>query len=181
MSLRSRLIALGAVGFLATAGAFLGPIESGPRGPQLTPYADIGGVKTWCYGETAGRAKVRYTVPECDRQLLDSMSKHWAGIEHKVPEHAPASVKAGMLSVAYNVGVSGFLWELDAHRRRVPSRFIEPLAAGDWEAACAAIGAPWRGKHGIALGYKATVRGKPIRGLENRRKAEEALCRQDLR
>jgi GH24 family phage-related lysozyme (muramidase) len=109
------------------------------------------------------------------------MQKHWVGIEHAVPENVPQSVKAGMLSVAYNVGVSGFLWQLDARGRRVPSRFIQPLATGDWEAACAAIGAPWRGKHGIALGYKATVKGKPVRGLENRRKAEERMCRQDLR
>lgn len=181
MSLRQRLVVLGAAGFLATAGAFLGPIESGPRGPQLTPYADIGGVPTWCYGETAGAPKPRYTVAECDQQLILSMHKHWVGIQHAVPQSAPQSVKAGMLSVAYNVGVSGFLWELDARGRRVPSRFLQPLASGDWEAACSEITAVWQGKHGVALGYKATVRGKPIRGLENRRKKEYSLCRQDLR
>lgn len=180
MSLRSRLITLGAVGFLATAGSFLGPIESGPKGPQQVPYSDIGGVKTWCYGETAGTTKARYTVAECDTLLLQSMRKHWVGIEHVVPESAPQGVKAAMLSVAYNVGVQGFLWELDAQGRRVPSRFIKPLAAKDWAATCRAITAPWQGKHGIALGYKATVKGKPVRGLENRRKAEGALCRQDL-
>lgn len=181
MSLRNRLITLGAVGFLATAGAFLGPAESGRSGPQLTPYDDIGGVKTWCYGETAGTPKARYTLAECDAELIRSMQRHWDGIKHVVPQAAPESVKAGMLSVAYNVGVSGFLWELDAQGRRVPSRFVLPLKQGRWEAACAAITASWKGKHGIALGFKATVKGKPIRGLENRRKAEGALCRQDLR
>lgn len=181
MSLRNRLIALGAVGFLATAGSFLGPAESGPKGPQLTPYSDIGGVRTWCYGETAGTPKSRYTVADCDAELIRSIQKHWDGIKHVVPESAPESVKAGMLSVAYNVGVSGFLWEYDAKGRRVPSRFIKPLAGEDWEAACGAITALWQGKHGIALGYKATVKGRPVRGLENRRKAEVALCRQDLR
>lgn len=181
MQLRQRLIVLGAAGFLATAGSFLGPVESGPKGPQLAPYNDIGGVPTWCYGETAGTPKPRYTVAECDLLLLQSMRKHWDGIKHVVPEKAPQSVKAGMLSVAYNVGVSGFLWELDAQGRKVPSRFRAPLAAGDWQAACRAITAPWQGKHGVALGFKATVKGKPVRGLENRRKRELAICLQDLR
>jgi GH24 family phage-related lysozyme (muramidase) len=80
-----------------------------------------------------------------------------------------------MLLVTYNTGVRGFL--VDAGK---PSRFIAPLAAGDWEAACRAISEPWKGKHGIALGYKATVKGKPVRGLENRRKHEDTVCRQDL-
>jgi hypothetical protein len=91
MSLRSRLIGLGALGFLATAGAILGPMESGPKGPQLVPYDDIGGVPTWCYGETAGAPKARYTVPECDQLLLQSVRKHWDGIKHTVPENAPQS------------------------------------------------------------------------------------------
>lgn len=178
MQLRTRLIALGAAGFLATAGAFLGPAESGPKGPQLVPYSDIGGVKTWCYGETAGTPKALYTVAECDQELILSMQRHWRGIEHAVPVEAPASVKAAMLSVAYNVGVRGFLSEGVPSR---PSRFLKPLADRNWEAACAAITAPWQGKHGVALGFKATVQGRPVRGLENRRKAEAALCRQDLR
>lgn len=180
MQLRSRLIALGAGAALATAGAFLGPIESGPKGPQLTPYPDVGGVATVCYGETTFDPKVLYTVQKCDVLLLKSLRKHWDGIKHVVPENAPQSVAAGMLSVAYNAGVSGFLWELDAQGRRVPSRFIRPLAEHDWEAACRAITAPWKGKHGIALGFKATVKGRPVRGLENRRKQEGSLCLQDL-
>lgn len=180
MSLKARLIGLGAVGALATAGAFLGPAESG-RSPQLVPYSDIGGVKTWCYGETAGIPKPRYTLQECDQLLLESTRKHWEGIKHTVPEKAPESVKAAMISVAYNVGVTGYLYERDAQRRRIPSRMVQALARHDWEAACASIGASWQGKHGVALGFKATVQGKPVRGLENRRKAEVALCRQDLR
>lgn len=180
MNLKTRLLGLGAAGFLAIAGSFLGPIESGPSGPQLKPYADMGGVKTWCYGETAGPAKAQYTVPECDAALVRSMQKHWSGISHAVPAHAPASVKASMLSVAYNVGVRGFLYEWNGSYN-VTSRFVHALAKDDWAGACKAITAPWKGKHGVALGFKATVKGTPVRGLENRRKAEEAMCRQDLR
>jgi lysozyme len=170
MHLRNKLLAGGAAGFIALAGAFLGPIESGPQGPQLVPYADIGGVPTWCYGETAGTPKQRYTDAECTVLLRKSLDKHWAGIAKYVPEKAPESLKAAMLSVAYNVGVTGWVHPV----------FIKPLARGDWEAACAAITAPWKGRHGVAKGFKATVQGKPVRGLENRRQKEYELCRQSL-
>lgn len=181
MNLRSKLMALGATAALATAGAFLAPVESGKGGPQLTPYADLGGVPTWCYGETRGAPKPSYTAQECELLLLKALREHMHGIQHVVPQEAPESVQAGMLSVAYNTGVSGFLWELDASDKRVPSRFIKPLAEGRWEDACALIVAPFKGKHGIAKGYKATVKGKPVRGLENRRAKEYVLCRRDLR
>lgn len=169
-NLRQTLLALGASAVIAGGGAFLGPIESGPKGPQLTPYKDIGGVPTWCYGETAGRPKAAYTSAECNLMLIKSLEKHWAGIKMHIPERAPLSLKEAMLSVAYNVGVNGWVHPL----------FTKPLAAGDWQAACAAITAPWKGKHGIAKGFKATVQGKPVRGLENRRAKEYALCVRDL-
>lgn len=179
--LYQRLGLLGFTGFLLLSSAFIGNKESPNGNPPLVPYDDIGGVTTWCHGETAGTPKARYTVEECDRLLVQSVAKHWDGIKQYVPPEAPASVKAGMVSVAYNVGVSGWAWERDAKGRRVPSRFRVALAAGDWEGACRAITAPWRGKHGVARGYKATVNGRPARGLENRRVQEEAVCLRDLR
>ena len=169
-SLRNKLIASGTVGFLALAGSFIGPAESGPA-PQLVVYRDIGGVPTACYGETSGITKTRYTDAECTAMLAKSVRKHWDGIKPYVPEKAPDSVKAAMVSVAYNVGVRGWIHPL----------FTVPLADGDWEGACRAITAPWKGKHGIAKGFKATVQGKPVRGLENRRQKEYELCVKDLR
>lgn len=168
-NLGQRLTMLGASAVIAGAGVFLGPVESG-RGPQLTPYADVGGVQTWCYGETLGTPKAHYTVAECDTILLRSVQRHWAGIERNVPQNAPQSVKEGMLSVAYNTGVVGWTHPV----------FLRPLAKGDWEAACYAIVAPWHGKLGVAKGFKATVGGKPHKGLENRRAKEYALCTRDL-
>jgi len=183
VSLKQRLIHLGATGAILTAAAFLGPVESGKR-PQLEPYADIGGVPTWCYGETVGTPKARYTLAECDEMLLHGVARYWTGIAPYVPLEAPDSVKAAMVSVAYNVGVGGWAWEL-AYRAngstyRVPSRFRTALARHDWKATCDAITAPWAVKQGVAKGFKATVKGKPVRGLENRRAAEKALCYQDL-
>lgn len=166
MSLRERLIGLGGGGVVLTTALFLGPVEA----PVLYPYEDIGGVKTWCYGETLGIPKSRYTVAECDASLLKAVQRHWDGIKADVPHDAPESVKAAMTSVAYNVGVKGW-------RHRL---FLDPLAVGDWQGACDAIRAPWKGKLGVAKGFKATVGGKPVRGLENRRAKEYAVCVKDL-
>lgn len=176
MTLRSRLLNLGATGVILGAATFLGPVEA----PMLEPYYDIGGVRSWCYGETLGTPKPRYTMEECDQSLIDAVERHWQGIQHDVPAKAPLSVKEAMTSVAYNVGVSGWRWELNAKRQRVPSRFRTALAREDWQAACAAITAPWATKAGNAKGYKATVKGKPSRGLENRRAKEYKLCVRDL-
>lgn len=170
MSLRQRLMYLGASGLILGASTFLAPLEVLPSGPNLTPYDDIGGVSTWCYGETGGRPKTQYTLAECDAMLLVSVQKHWDGIKDAVPYDAPQSVKEAMTSVAYNVGVAGW---------RHPV-FTRPLAGGDWKGACAAITAPWQGKRGVAKGFKATVKGKPARGLENRRAKEYKLCMRDL-
>lgn len=169
-NLRQRLTLLGASAVIAASGAFLGPLESGPKGPDLVPYLDIGGVPTWCYGETLGTPLARYTPQQCDLVLIKSVQRHWVGIQVYVPQRAPLSVQAAMLSVAYNTGVSGWVHPL----------FTKPLAAGDWRGACNAITAPWKGKLGVAKGFKATVQGRPIKGLENRRAKEYALCVQDL-
>lgn len=166
MSLRQRLIALGAGAALVAAASFIGQKE----GLSLVPYADIGGVPTWCYGETVGDVKARYTVRECDTLLLKRVEYFHTGVMQFTPKAAPASVQAALTSVAYNVGLGGIKHPV----------IMEPLARGDWEGTCAAIEAPWKGKQGVAKGFKATVAGKPVRGLELRRKAEAALCREDL-
>lgn len=163
-------------GVVYNAAEFIGPKEA----LRTVPYKDIGGVTTWCYGQTVGAPKARYTAQECAEDLLRTVQGYWAGIERYVPQEAPQSVKAAMVSVAYNVGVSGWAWEY-VDGRKVPSRFRVALAARDWEATCHAIQAPWQGKYGVAQGYKATVQGKPVRGLENRRWAEYRFCMEDVR
>lgn len=175
MSLRTRLVNLGAAGVVLGAAVFLGPTEA----PVLKPYQDIGGVKTWCYGETLGIPKPSYTLEECDQSLIDATTRHWEGITRYVPQDAPLSVKEAMLSVAYNTGVGGWAWEKRGGKN-VPSRFRESLLKGDWKGTCAAIIAPWQGAKGVAKGYKATVKGAPVRGLENRRAKEYKLCVRDL-
>lgn len=174
MQLRQRLaaaaLALGMTGggaALLTSAEFIGKHE----GEVRTVYTDIGGVSTWCFGQTVGKPKAQYTAEECAQDLLKTTATYHKGIMQFVPQEAPQSVQAALTSVAYNVGVAG---------TRHPV-FTGPLARHDWQATCAAIVAPWPGKHGVALGFKATVRGKPVRGLERRRWQEYQLCLEDLR
>lgn len=166
MSLKQRLAALGGTGVVLLAASFLGPIEQ----PVLRPYTDIGGVKTWCFGQTQGTPKARYTTQECEQDLLRTVEMYRSALRPYVPSAAPESVQAAMISIAYNVGVSG--WKHPV--------LLGPLSRHDWEATCAAIVAPWKGRYGVAQGFKATVKGKPSRGLQNRRAAEYRLCMEDL-
>lgn len=166
-SLRERLILLGGTGAILSSALLIGPAE----GLRQVPYTDIGGVKTWCYGQTVGHPKARYTVQECDAELLRTVAMYHKGVMLHVPADAPASVQAAITSLAYNVGLKG--WQHPV--------LLEPLKKRDWEAVCAALEAPWKGRYGVAKGFKATVNGKPVRGLENRRAQEAAVCRQDLR
>jgi GH24 family phage-related lysozyme (muramidase) len=165
MQLRNRLVNLGATGALLSASLFLGPVEE----LRLVPYDDIGGVSTWCYGQTVGIPKARYSVRECDVDLLRTVDRYVQAIK-PYTAGAPASVVAAMVSVQFNTQAPGKPHKL----------FLDRLAAKDWQGACQAITAPWRGKLGVSKGFKATVQGKPVRGLENRRYKEYTLCVSDL-
>jgi len=166
MSLRSRVIAAGATGVLALAATFIGTHE----GEVRRVYADIGGVATYCFGGTERITKQTFTAGECTAQLLQDVQWARAGVLRAVPNPMPPSVEAAMTSAAYNAGVGAF----------ARSPMAPLLRAGQWEAACAALEAPVQTQHGVARGWRATVQGRPVRGLENRRAAEARLCRQDL-
>lgn len=166
-AIRGRLAAAGVTGVLLLAGAFIGSKE----GEVREVYSDIGGVSTYCFGGTERITKRTYTAAECTEQLRKDVAWANAGVRRAVPRSMPASVEAAMTSVAYNVGVGAF--------SRSP--MVEHLRLGRWEAACAAISAPVQTPYGVAKGFRATVRGRPVRGLENRRAQEAALCYRDLR
>lgn len=166
MELVKRLMALGLASSVAAGAAYIATKE----GVSYIPYKDQGGVTTWCYGQTVGPSKQRYTVSECDRDLVQMYWEYHKAIELYVPPDAPASVHAAFTSLAINTGKSGW----------VDPRFTDPLLRRDWLTACNAIEAPWRGKHGVSRGFKATINGTPSRGLENRRRDDAAYCRSGL-
>lgn len=166
MSLKSKLIALGFTTALATSAAYLGEME----GRSLVPYKDGGGVVTWCYGQTVGKPKARYTEQECLLDLAKTTAEYHAAVMQILPKHAPASVQAAFTSLAVNTGKRGWVHPI----------FLEPFTRSDWVAACNAIEAPWKGRLGVSKGYKATINGVPSKGLENRRRNDARLCRGGL-
>lgn len=173
--LKQRLIALGATVALATAGAHLGLME----GLSLTPYKDQGGVTTWCYGQTQGVPKASYTQAECDMDLLRMTADYQAAVTPYLRKDTPATVVAAFTSTAANIGKSG--WRGSQFTKTyVEAPYIVYLRAGLWKEACDALEAPWKGKYGMAPGYKATIGGYPSKGLGNRRAKDANLCRSGL-
>lgn len=165
--IKQRLLALGASTALAVAGAFVGLHE----GEVRHVYGDVGGVSTYCFGGTKRITKQDYTERECTEQLMQDVDHAMQGVQSAVQRTMPQSVLVAMTSTAYNAGVHGFQ----------SSPMLPLLREGRWEAACAAIVAPWKTSKGIARGWRATVNLVPHRGLENRRQAEYEVCTQDLR
>lgn len=166
-------LGLGAV--IALTAAHVGEKE----GLALVPYKDQGGVTTWCYGQTAGPHKGRYTLAECDADLLRMTAEYHRAVVPYLRADTPPTVVAAFVSTAVNIGKSGW------RGSQFPSKYVEApymadLRAGRWKAACDKLEAPWKGKYGIARGYKATIGGYPSKGLGNRRASDARLCRSGL-
>ncbi|AWD90631.1 lysozyme [Pseudomonas phage Njord] len=173
--LKQRLLILGATVALATAGSHIGTKE----GLSLTPYQDQGGVSTWCYGQTQGIPKMRYTQEECDKDLLAMTNEYMQAVRPYLRKDTPDTVVAAFTSTAVNIGKSG--WRGSQFTKQyVDAPYMDALRAGKWREACNAIEAPWKGKYGMAPGYKATIGGYPSKGLGNRRASDAALCRSGL-
>jgi lysozyme len=135
------------------------------EGLELDAYLDtIARPPIWtvCYGETEGvRPNEVRTEAQCRAGLRRGLARYRTDLhKYYTPEtkatRLPPSRDAAFVSTAWNVGPHG-LGKSTAVRR---------LNAGDILGACEAIG--WWNKAG----------GRVIRGLVNRRSAEQALCRQ---
>jgi len=147
----------------ASALALAAPLIATWEGKRNDPYRDIVGVPTVCYGDTRNVTMgKRVSDAECTDRLYQQIADHAAPIVKCVPGlRAPErqAQLAASVSLAYNIGTSGFC------RSTVARRFI----AGDWRGGCNAFYA-WR--------YAG---GKEIRGLANRRRDEIAVCLTGLR
>lgn len=101
------------------------------EGISLTPYVDMVGVKTWCWGETKGTPKAKYTRDECDSILTARVNRDYYGqivqCSPKLPS-APISVQASMISGSYNFGV----------RAWCNSTAARMIRAENWRGACEA-------------------------------------------
>lgn len=127
-----------------------------PReGYAPTPYIDIVGVATYCYGDTDKPDKAHYTEAECAARLNSRLGEYLTGIQACI--HVPLEQHewAALLSWTYNVGVGA------ACRSTLVGRINAGQPAVSW---CP------------ELDRWVYAGGKRAQGLVDRRAAERAMC-----
>lgn len=100
-------------GYAAALAAMLAiatPFVGGWEGKRNTPYRDIVGVLTVCYGETRMiDPNKRYTDDECAQQLQKSLAEFGGKVADRNPDIIASRFEwAAHTSFAYNIGSSGY-------------------------------------------------------------------------
>ena len=130
-------------------------IIAGFEGLETKPYYDIGGVLTYCYGETKGAViNAEYTPEQCLTLLENRVTEFNTALNEMVTVKMPPKREAALTSWLYNVGIG-------AGQR---STLVRKLNAGDTKGAC------------YELDRWIYVGGMAIKGLSNRRKVEKEMC-----
>lgn len=133
---------------------------AGFEGLRTTPYHDVGGVPTACFGETKNiKMGDRFTVEQCKQMLGDRIEKDFGpGVDHCIKHELPPKRKAAYVSLAYNIGVGAFCASSTARLEN----------AGHPAEACNAMVRYDKIRVNGVLTYS--------RGLHNRRLEEIELC-----
>lgn len=145
-----------AVGWLAVCATFLCGVEA----VRTTIYKDVGGVPTVCIGETEHvDAWHNYTTDDCLALLQTRLERDYGpAVDRCITHPLPVNRKAAYVSVAYNIGITGFC----------RSSIVRLENAGDATGACKAIGPYNKIRVNGVLQYS--------KGLDNRRTKEIKLC-----
>lgn len=146
----------GLAAVLAAAAVFVAPWEGERTEAYLDRIADPP-VWTVCYGETKGvQQGDSYTAQQCLDMLSASLAGYHAQLAKCVPTlpAQPQGVQVALTSWTYNIGAGA----------ACRSTLAKLANAGDWRGACNQL--PRWDKAG----------GKVVRGLTNRRAAEQKLC-----
>lgn len=142
----------------AGAAATLLLFVSAWEGKSNDPYRDIVGVWTVCYGETRVQMR-RYSDAECKDMKANALVDFAEPVLKRNPElRGRDNQLAAAVSLSYNIGSAGY------NRSTVARRFSE----GRWREACDAF-LMWN-----------RAGGRVVRGLDNRRREERALCLKGL-
>jgi len=146
---------------MLAAAAFIGTYE-GTDLIAVHNSFDPPGVITYCQGLTniaedkSVKVGQRFTPEFCQKAFADTLPKYMTPILKCVPSlpSYPQGVQIASLSLAYNIGPTGFC----------RSSIAKYLNQGNQKAAC----------NSFPLYNKAN--GRVLRGLVNRREAERKLC-----
>lgn len=128
------------------------------EGYSPTPYRDVAGILTECYGNTHGvKLGTVKTQEECQAILETEIGRIAQVLIKDQPNHNPNTLASG-ISFVYNVGDG-------AYRK---STYRKKLLDGDFEGACYELN-KW---------VYITSKGVKVesRGLKNRRAKEVELC-----
>ncbi|WP_423169692.1 lysozyme [Stenotrophomonas maltophilia] len=136
---------------LLAAGALVKPWE----GYSPTPYIDMVGVATHCYGDSSRPDKAVYTEQECAEKLNSRLGSYLTGISQCIKVPLREREWAAVLSWTYNVGVGA------ACRSTLVGRINAGQPAASW---CP------------ELDRWVYAGGKRVQGLVNRRAAERRMC-----
>lgn len=128
------------------------------EGYRPTPYQDVIGVLTVCYGHAGATPGKTYTKAECDALMQGDLAQADATVRKCIPPTAP-QIEAALVDATYNIGPR-VVCGSTIHRRAL---------AGDWKGVCDGL---------LAWKYAG---GKISQGLLNRRNAERDLCLQGIR
>ena len=127
------------------------------EGVKYTPYKDVAGVLTVCYGYTGKNIQPgkTYTKTECLNLLHEDLTKVRRAVDPMIKVPVDDNTRAAIYSFVYNVGPGAFS----------RSTMLHKLNAGDITGACDEM------KRWTFAG------GKQWQGLINRRNTENAVCR----
>lgn len=124
------------------------------EGSRPTPYRDVGGVPTVCYGHTGGVEDRRYSANECLALLRKDMAAANAIVRSCIRVPMTYGQEVALTDAAYNIGPAV-----------VCGSTLQRMAnAGNWLGACAQL-SRWD---------KAA--GQTLPGLVKRRAEERAIC-----
>lgn len=132
-------------------------LVGGWEGYRSSAYYDPVGIPTICFGETRGvKIGMTKTRAECEGMFTERLIEHEKGMVGCLsnPAAIPDKTYGAFLSFTYNVGIGAFC----------KSTLAKKANAGDLRGACDQL-LRW-----------TRARGRVLRGLENRRKAERELC-----